>query len=382
MQASKQPTAQAGILNIAPYVPGKAKAAGDMPVIKLASNEGALGPSPKAAEAVQQAALTAHRYPDGGAVALRQALAQRWDLDAERIVCGAGSDELISLLCQAYAGVGDEVLYSQYGFLMYPISAQAAGATAVQAPAEGLETSVDNLLAAVTERTKLLFVANPNNPTGTWLNYAELERLVRGVPSDVVVVIDAAYAEFMLPDGHDPLEAELYQTGAGLVEAYPNVVMTRTFSKLYALGGLRLGWAYCPEAIADVLNRVRGPFNVSNTAQAAGIAALADRAFEDLNRAHNSRWRDWTRTQLELLDIACDRSGGNFLLPDFSADLAKGETAAILADALEQRAGIVVRDMAGYGLPNHLRVSIGTEAEMTAFIKALALILDERRRSE
>ena len=240
-------------------------------VIKLASNEGALGPSPKAAAAHEAAVAELHRYPDAECMNLRRAIGGRHGLDWTRIVCGAGSDELIGLLCRAYAGPGDEVLHSEHGFLMYPIAAKAAGARPVASPETGLKADIEALIQRVTGRTRLLFLANPNNPTGTYLSGVELWRLRDELPDDVLLVIDAAYAEYVTLGDYSP--------GADLVDAGANVVMTRTFSKIHALGGARLGWAYCPPAIADVLNRVRNPFNVSGPAQAAGLAAIADEDF-------------------------------------------------------------------------------------------------------
>ncbi|SOC14747.1 pyridoxal phosphate-dependent aminotransferase, partial [Thalassospira xiamenensis] len=240
------PTPRPGILDIAPYVGGKSRTDGATRVIKLSSNEGALGPSPKAIEALRKSAEKLHRYPDGGCEALRNKLAEKYNLEADQIVCGAGSDELITLLIRAYAGPGDEVLYSQHGFLMYPIAAKGVGAVPVTAAETNMTTSVDALLAAVTEKTKIVFVANPNNPTGTYINDAEMKRLRDGLREDIVLVVDAAYAEFMTGQ-------EDYSAGEELVRAGKNTVMTRTFSKIYGLGGIRLGWCYAPVDIADVL---------------------------------------------------------------------------------------------------------------------------------
>jgi len=256
------------ILDITPYVGGEAKALGFARPIRLASNESALGPSPKAVAAYRALAGEIHRYPEGDAEELREALGRRHGLDPARIVCGAGSDELITLLLRCYAGPGDEVLYSRHGFLMYPINAMAVGATPVAALERDLTTDVDALLAGVTDRTRIVFIANPNNPTGTYLGAQELARLHAGLRPSVLLVIDAAYAEFVNRNDYEP--------GIALVNRADNVVMLRTFSKIYALAGLRLGWAYCPPAIADVLNRVRSPFNVSSAAQAAGEAAVED----------------------------------------------------------------------------------------------------------
>jgi len=284
-----------GILDISPYVGGEARVAGVERPIRLASNESALGPSRKAIAAYRALADEIHRYPDGSAQELREALGQRHGVDPARIVCGAGSDELITLLLRCYAGPGDEVLYSRHGFLMYPINALAAGAAPIAVPERELTTDVDAVLARVTERTRLVFIANPNNPTGTYLGAQDVARLHAGLPPSVLLAIDAAYAEFVNRNDYDP--------GIALVNRADNVVMLRTFSKIYALGGLRLGWAYCPPAIADVLNRVRSPFNVSAAAQAAGIAAVED--IEALNRAraHNAHWLPWFSVRLEAVGL-------------------------------------------------------------------------------
>jgi len=351
-------TPRPGILDISAYVGGESKIKGVERIIKLASNEGAFGPSPKAVAAIQDAATIMHRYPDGGAAALRAAIAERFDLDAERIVCGAGSDELISLLTYSYAGPGDEVLYSEHGFLMYPIAAKAAGATPVKAPETDLRTDVDNLLAAVTERTRIVFIANPNNPTGTYLARAELQRLRAGLPDGVLLVLDAAYAEFVERDDYTP--------GMELVDAGQNTVMTRTFSKIFALGGLRVGWGYFPTEIADVLNRVRGPFNVSSVGQAAAVAALGDLEFQDRAIAHNLDWVAKTETALHAMGIATTSSVGNFVLARFG-DAGTAER----ADAYLREHGIIVRRMAAYGLADSLRVSIGAADEMEVFLQTM-----------
>lgn len=347
-------------MDLSPYVGGESKVAGSQKPIKLSSNESALGPSPKAVAAFHAMAGEMHRYPDGHAVDLRNALAKRYGLDAARIVCGAGSDELLQLLVRAYAGPGDEVLYSRHGFLIYPIAAQACGATPVAAAETDLTASVDNLLAAVTPKTRVVFVANPNNPTGTYLSAAEIERLRRGLPEHVLLVIDAAYAEFV--------ERNDYSCGAELVDAHPNVVMTRTFSKIYAMGGLRLGWAYCPAAIADVLNRIRGPFNVSSAALAAGQAAVEDAEFVELARRHNAYWRDWLAGRLTALGLTLVPSVANFLLVRFPNQ--PGRSAADADVALKAK-GIIVRAMGSYGLPDALRITIGRDDELKALVAAL-----------
>ncbi|MGE5270142.1 MAG: histidinol-phosphate transaminase [Thiohalocapsa sp.] len=356
-----------GILDIAPYVPGESKAEGVAQPIRLASNESALGPSPKAIAAYRGLADEIHRYPDGGAVALRAAIGRHHGLDPDRIVCGAGSDELIGLLIRAYVGIGDEVLYSRHGFLMYPIGAKSVGATPVAVPERELTADVDGFLARVTEKTRIVFIANPNNPTGTYLSADELARLHAGLPRHVVLAIDAAYAEFVNRNDYEP--------GIALVNRADNVVMLRTFSKIYALAGLRLGWAYCPPAVADVLNRIRGPFNVSAAALAAGVAAVEDVEALARARGHNERWLPWLSERLKALGLKLTPSVGNFVLAGFPDDPARNADTAF---AFLQRRGILVRQMGAYGLPAHLRITIGTGEEMETVAAALAEFIKAR----
>jgi histidinol-phosphate aminotransferase len=350
-----------GILEIAPYIGGEAQAEGATRLIRLASNEGALGPSPRAAAAYRALADDLHRYPDGGSTALTTALARRLDVEPRQIVCGAGSDELLALLTRSYAGPGDEVLFSAHGFLMYPIAARAVGATPVTAPETNLTADVDALLAAVTPRTRILFLANPNNPTGSYVSGTELRRLRAGLPDSVLLVIDSAYAEFVT--------AEDYTAGEDLVRDFDTVVMTRTFSKIYALAALRLGWCLAPPAVADVLHRVRGPFNVGAPAQAAGLAALEDEAFVEAARRHNQECRTWFVERLQALGLSVFPSVGNFVLVDFSP---WGDAEAIRL-ALKGR-GILVRQMGAYRLPHCLRITIGRQDEMAEVVTALAEI--------
>ncbi|GAB4228961.1 MAG: histidinol-phosphate transaminase [Kiloniellaceae bacterium] len=352
-----------GILDVAPYVGGESKAAGVNRVIRLASNENPLGPSAQAIAAYEAEKGQLHRYPDGGARELREAIAGTESLAAERIVCGAGSDELIGLLVRAYAGPGDEVLYSEHGFLMYPISARTAGATPVAAPEANLTADVDGLLARVTERTRLVFIANPNNPTGSYISEAALRRLHKGLPDNVLLVVDMAYAEYVsAPD---------YPQVSDLVESADNVVMLRTFSKIHGLAALRLGWAYCPPAVVDVLNRVRGPFNVSQAAQAAGTAAVRDRDHVARSIAHNEQWLAWFSAEAAKAGAEALPSVGNFVLLRFPG--GKPQAEGVLAEM--KRRGILLRGMAGYGLPDCLRVTIGTEDEMRATAEALTEVL-------
>jgi histidinol-phosphate aminotransferase len=275
-------------------------------------------------------------------------------------VCGAGSDELIGLLLRCYAGPGSEVLYSRHGFLMYPIGAQSVGATPVAVPEKALTADVDAILAQVTDRTRIVFIANPNNPTGTYLSAEELARLHAGLPPNVVLAIDAAYAEFVNRNDYEP--------GIGLVNRAENVVTLRTFSKIYALAGLRLGWAYCPPAIADVLNRVRGPFNVTAPALAAGVAAVEDVGALARARAHNDRWLPWLSERLAALGLLLTPSVANFVLPQFPDDPRHNADAAF---AFLQSRGILTRKMGGYGLPRHLRITIGTGEEMETVFAAI-----------
>ncbi|MBF0355224.1 MAG: histidinol-phosphate transaminase [Alphaproteobacteria bacterium] len=354
------PQPRPGIMDIAPYIGGESKIPGVERVIKLASNEGALGPSPRAVLAYRAMAEDLHRYPDGACADLRAALGARWGLDPARIVCGAGSDELLGLLCRAYAGPGDEVLYSQHGFLMYPIAAKTAGATPVTAPEKNLTMDIDAMLAKVTERTKIVFVANPNNPTGTYVPIDEIKRLRAGLPQHVLLVIDAAYAEFVSRNDYAP--------GNELVEAGSNTVVTRTFSKIYALGAVRLGWAYCPANVADVLNRVRNPFNVPAPAQVAGLAALKDDSFFALAKAHNDMWLPWLSDQLKALGLELTDSVGNFVLVRFPKTSGKD---ADQADKFLTSKGIIARKMGGYGLPDALRITIGRDDEMKAVVAAM-----------
>ena len=349
-----------GILEIEPYVGGKSQLAGAVRVIKLSANESALGPSPKAVAALQAAAATSHRYPDGDATLLRAAIGARFQLDPARIVCGAGSDELIQLLMRAYAGPGDEVLYSAHGFLMYKLAALGVGATPVAAPEHALRAEVDALLARLSSRTRMVFLANPNNPTGSYLDADELARLHAGLPEDVLLVIDAAYAEYVRRND--------YIAGTELVDRADNVVMTRTFSKLFGLAALRLGWLYAKPPVVDVLHRVRGPFNVATPAQVAGIAALEDVEHQERARAHNDRWLPWLAQQLTGCGLEAYPSAANFVLVSFAH--AGERTAAAASAWLEQR-GVLARPMTAYGLPGCLRLSVGLEDENRVAVAAL-----------
>lgn len=352
---------QPGIMDIALYQGGTAKIAGRDDVVKLSSNENPFGAGELARIAYQRAGHDLHRYPSTDHKALRNALAARHGLDADRIICGAGSDEIITFLCQGYAGPGDEVLYSQHGFLMYPICAMAAGATPVKAPERDRTTDIDALLAAATDRTKLVFVANPSNPTGTMVPLAELERLADGLPPQALLVIDGAYAEYVAG----------YDGGAALVDSRDNVVMTRTFSKLYGLGGLRIGWGYGPAHVMAVLNRLRGPFNLSTTQLDVAEAALGDTAHIDKSLSENARHRDWLADRLNACGVATDQSHANFVLARFaSAEQADACNAALLAD------GLIVRQVTSYGLPEALRITVGDESACRRVAHVIARFME------
>ncbi len=346
-----------GILQIEPYVGGASRIAGVPNVLKLSSNENPHGPSPAAIEAFAATAGRLHRYPSSDHAELRAAIAEVEGLEAGRIVCGAGSDELIALLCQAYAGPGDEVIHTRHGFAMYRISALAAGATPVEVVERERTVDVDAILGAAGPATRLVFVTNPANPSGTMIGQDPLARLAEGLPPQVLLVLDGAYAEF----------AEGYDGGAGLVARRQNVVMTRTFSKLYGLGGLRIGWAYAPDHVVDVLNRVRGPFNLSETQQRTAEAAMRDRGHAEWCRTENARLRAWLAGELAALGIPSDRSHANYLMARFAA-----EAEARACDAHLRRHGILVRNVANYGFPEALRITIGDEAACRRVVAAIA----------
>ena len=348
---------QPGILDIALYVGGKAHVAGVANAVKLSSNENPFGPSDKAKDAFQRSMHTLHRYPNTDHAALRQAIAEAHDLDPARIICGAGSDEVITFLCQAYAGPKDEVVFTEHGFLMYRISTLAVGATPIEVPERERTADVDAILAACNRRTKLVFIANPNNPTGTMISPADMARLAAGIPSQAILVIDGAYAEYV----------EGYDGGAALIESRQNVVMTRTFSKIYGLGGLRIGWGYGPADIIDVLNRIRGPFNLSTAQLDAAEAAVRDRDHVNRCRSENTRLRHWLAEALAALGVPSDTSLANFVLARF-ADAAEAEA----CDAYLQGQGLIVRRVAGYKLPHCLRITIGDESSCRRVAHAMA----------
>jgi histidinol-phosphate aminotransferase len=346
------------------YVPGKSTAPAGVKLRKLSSNETPLGPSPKAVAAYAQAATKLALYPDGNATALREAIAEKYGLDPARILCGSGSDELLSLLTNAYIGQGDEGIFSAHGFLVYRIAILAAGGTPVVAPEKNLTADVDAILAAVTPRTKIVYLANPNNPTGTYLPFDEVKRLQAGLPAHVLLVLDAAYAEYCRRND--------YASGLELVATCDNVVMTRTFSKIHGLAAVRLGWMVGPAHVIDALNRIRGPFNVNAPAIAAGVEAIRDEAHLAASLTHNDEWLPWLTAEIGKLGITVTPSVGNFLLMHFSG--AGGQTAAA-ADAFLTGRGLILRRMDAYGLPNALRLTIGSADDNRAVVQALAEFL-------
>jgi histidinol-phosphate aminotransferase len=354
-----RPKPRPGILDIEAYVPGKSAAKGSR-IYKLSSNESPFGAPASAIAAYREQAEKLELYPDGSAAALRAAIAERYALNPANIVCGAGSDEILQLLAHAYLGPGDEAVYSEYGFLVYPIAIKSNGAKAVVAKESAHTASVDALLSCVSERTRIVFLANPNNPTGTYLPFNEVRRLHAGLPAQTLLVLDAAYAEYVRRND--------YESGIELVANAENVVMTRTFSKIYGLAGLRLGWCYAPAHVADVLNRIRGPFNISAPAIAAGVAAIRDQAFVDKAVSHNEQALQQMTDAIGKLGIAVTPSVGNFLLLSFPG--VRGKTAQA-ADAFLLDRGIILRRMEAYGLPDALRLTIGGEEANAAVLAAL-----------
>jgi histidinol-phosphate aminotransferase len=356
-----RPQPRPGVLDIAPYIPGKSAAPGVAKVFKLSSNETPLGPSERAIAAYRAVGDHLEDYPDGSASALREAIGEVFGLDPDRIVCGAGSDDLLNLLARAYLRDGDEAIHTTHGFLVYPIATLGTGAKPVAAPETNYTADVDAILARVTPRTKIVFLANPNNPTGTYIPFDEVKRLQRTLPANVLLVLDAAYAEYVRRND--------YEAGIELVATTDNVVMTRTFSKIYGLAALRLGWMYGPAHVVDAVNRVRGPFNVNAPAIAAGVAAIRDAAHVERSREHNTRWLAWLTEEIGKLGLKVTPSVGNFVLIHFPE--TKGRTAKE-ADAFLTKRGLILRQVSAYKLPNALRMSVGTEEANRLVVKALA----------
>lgn len=344
------------ILGISAYVPGKSAADDGRPLIKLSANENPLGTGDAARAAFLAATADMATYPDPSAAKLREAIGAHHGLDPDRIIYGTGSDELLHLAASAYAGPGDEVLYVRYGFSVYDIAARRVGATPVVAPDCDYATDVDALLASVTDRTKVVFLANPNNPTGTMTPRAEIARLHAGLRADILFVLDQAYAEY-LEAGEDDGGLELAKTAS-------NVLVTRTFSKIYGLAAERIGWGYGSAEVIDILHRIRAPFNVTTAGQAAAIAAIADTAWVDKSRAHNRQWREWLAGEVSALSnhgLRAVPSSTNFLLILFNGALSAEAAMKGLWDE-----GYATRWLPGQGLPNGLRVTIGTEEQTRA----------------
>ncbi|MBB5514312.1 histidinol-phosphate aminotransferase [Rubricella aquisinus] len=358
-------TPRKGLLDIPLYVAGAAKAGHANRIIKLSSNENPFGPSERVKEAFAASGAALERYPDSGHLDLRSAIGAVHGLDPARIICGAGSDEVFTFLCQAYAGEGAEVIHTEHGFAMHKICAQAAGATPVEVAERERCVDVDAILAACTDRTKIIFIANPANPTGTLVPEADLVRLADAIPAETLLVIDGAYAEYV----RDPD----YNGGKALATTRHNVVMTRTFSKIYGIGALRVGWGYGPQDVIDALNRVRGPFNLTGPAIAGAIAAVQDQDYVQRCSIENEVWRDWMTKELRGLGLSVDPSHANFVLARF-ADVAAAQSAL---EALTAR-GILVRNVASYGLPSGLRITVGTPEECRDTIAALRQIVGMR----
>jgi histidinol-phosphate aminotransferase len=361
MSVASRPQPRPGVLAIDPYVPGESAAPGVARVFKLSSNETPLGPSPRAIAAYHAAAEHLADYPDGAATGLRAAIGRAFGLDPERIICGAGSDDLLHLIAAAYLRDGDEAIHTTHAFLIYPIATLGSGAKPVVVPEQNHTADIDAMLAAVTERTRVVFLANPNNPTGTYVPFDEVKRLHRGLPPHVLLVLDAAYAEYV--------QRNDYEAGIELVATSENVVMCRTFSKIYGLAALRLGWLYGPAHVVDALNRIRGPFNVNSAAIAAGIAAIEDTAHLEMARAHNETWLAWLTGEIGKLGLEVTPSITNFVLIHFPQ--TDGRTAAE-ADKFLTRRGLILRRVTAYKLPNALRMTVGSEEANRLVVAALS----------
>ena len=364
----QRPVPRGSVMDIPLYVPGKSTVNTSGPVHKLSSNESPLGASAKAIEAFRQVAGHLELYPDGSSSVLREAIGDIHGIHPDRIMCGAGSDELLSLLAYCFLGNGDEAIYCEHGFLVYPIAIMAAGATPVVAKETDCTADVDAILGAVTEKTKMVFLANPNNPTGTYLPFSEIRRLHKGLPGHVLLVLDAAYAEYVTCDD--------YQAGIELAGSSDNVVMTRTFSKIYGLANLRLGWCYGPEAIIQAMDRIRGPFNVSGVSQAAGVAAMRDQEFVKAAVEHNNEWLPKVTQSLAALGLDVTPSVGNFILIHFPDE--EGKRASAANDFLLEN-GCILRKVDNYGFPNALRMTVGSAEACETVVATLRAFLEGSR---
>ncbi len=362
-----RPVPRKGVLAIEAYVPGKSAAPAGVKLHKLSSNETSLGPSPAVAAAVAEAVRHLELYPDGQASALKAAISERYGLSPRNIICGNGSDELLTLLASTYLEPGTEGIHTAHGFLLHRTAILAAGAEAVEAPEADATVDVDAILSRVTDRTRLVFIANPGNPTGTYIPFSEVRRLHEGLPRHVLLVLDAAYAEYVRKND--------YEAGIELVATSPNVVMTRTFSKIHGLAALRVGWMYAPEAVADAVERIRGPFNLNAVGIAAAAAALRDGAHVERTVEHNRLWLDRLTAEFEALGLRITPSVTNFLLIHFPG--TEGRTAAA-ADAFLTSRGFILRNVKGYGFPNALRMTIGSEEANLGVVAALAEFMGKR----
>jgi len=358
-----EPIANSYLNNIENYKPGRSKITRLSNVIKLSSNENPLGTSPNALKEYKKHSQEVFRYASGDCADLRNALAKKHNINSDQIVCGAGSDEVLSLIAQGYAGQGDEIIYSEHGFLMYPISAKRVGAKPISAKEKDLKTDIKAILGLINKRTKIIFIANPNNPTGSYLNDSEIDELIRKTPTNVIIVLDHAYDELA--------NAEDYPNAIELTKKYSNVIVTRTFSKVYGLASLRIGWCYASENIVNILNKIRGPFNVSGAAQKAAIAALEDDKFLKKSQKHNAKWLEYIDKELSALpNLKTYPSQGNFILIDF---LSAAKAAKINEGLLDK--GIILREMSAYNLPSCLRMTVGSEKENITVIKTLRKLL-------
>lgn len=358
--ASLSPQSKPGIDEISIYTPGKSNVPNGVKLHKLSSNESPLGPSPKAVEAATSALSDLEFYPDGMSTTLRQKIAEIHGLNPDNIICGSGSDEILSMLATAFLANGDEAIFTEHGFLMYRIAINSAGGVPVVAKETDCKADVDAILDLVTPKTKLVFLANPNNPTGTYIPIDEVKRLHKGLPCNVVLVLDAAYAEYVRRND--------YESGIEMVSGNSNVIMTRTFSKIFGLAGLRIGWAYGPRNIIDALNRIRGPFNLNTAAIEAGAAALDDHVHLQKCIEHNDKWLQIVSEELNAMGLTVTPSVGNFILVHFPDD---PDRSAEKADAFLTSRGFVMRAVGGYGFPNALRMTIGTEEANRGAIAAL-----------
>src|SRR4030081_3803995 len=357
-----RPVPNPGILDIAPYTPGKSPVPEPgRKVFKLSANETPFGPSPKGMEFCQRAVAHLEDYPEGTSRVLREAIGRAFGLDPARIICGAGSDEILNLLAHTYLSQGDEAISTTHGLLVYPIATMANGAKNIVAPEADFTADVDAILARVSPRTKLVSLANPNNPTGTYVPFDEVKRLRAGLPAHVLLVLDAAYSDYVSRND--------YELGIELAATSENTVMTHTFSKIHGLASLRIGWMFGPAHVVDAVNRIRGPFNVSTPAMLAAVAAIEDTAHVQMSKAHTEKWRNWLTEQIGKLGLKGTPGVANFVLIHFP--LEKGRTAAD-ADTFLTKRGLVLRGLSNYGLPHALRMTIGTEEANRLVVEGLS----------